>query len=97
MTQHFDPIPNQLSGRKWTSAMIDLFWRSFRRLWDIWNGQVHGVNATTRSKIQKEKAHCELLALYLLCGQTRHCDRDIFYATAKEQLSAQPVKISIRG
>lgn len=65
-TLHFDPVPEPLSDQKWTIRMIDLHWKSVHMLWDLWNGRVHGVDATTRAKIQKEKAHHELLTVYTL-------------------------------
>jgi hypothetical protein len=72
--------------------MIDLLWRLFEQLWEQRNGRVHGVDTKTWSKIQKEKAHHELLALYALQDHTRLCDHNIFYDTpAEERLDAQPV------
>ena len=49
------------------------------------------VDTATRAKAHKEKAHRELLALYAVWDQTRHCDRDVFYATTADHLDAQPV------
>jgi hypothetical protein len=64
---------------------------SFCQLWDRRNGRVHGVDTITRAKIQKEKAHHKLLALYVLRDQTWHCDRDIYYNTAQDHLNARNV------
>jgi hypothetical protein len=97
LLRHFDPIPNQLSGRKWTTAQINFLWRSFWNLWDLCNGRVHGVNTTTSSKIQKEKAHCGLVALHALSDQTQHCDRDLFYDTAEDTSWLNPFGLSRTG
>jgi hypothetical protein len=71
--------------------MIHFLWTSFRTLWDLRNGQVHGNDSSTRAKKQKEKAHRELLAMYLLRDQTQYCDRNIFHESAAAHLDAQPV------
>jgi hypothetical protein len=71
--------------------MIDTTWRSVRTLWDLRNDQVYGSDSSTRAQKQKEKAHRELRALYILRGDMRHCDRNIFYATVDDHLEAQPV------
>jgi hypothetical protein len=71
--------------------MIDTTWQSFRKLWDLRNGRIYGFDSSTRAQAQKEKAHRELRALYILRQDMRHCDRDIFYATADAHLEDQPV------
>jgi hypothetical protein len=91
LDRHFDPIPDKLSGTRWTTILIDTLWKSFRQLWDQRNGKVHGVDNSTRAKLQKEKAHRELIALYVLRDQTQHCDRDIYYDTAQDHLDAHNV------
>ena len=91
LVRHFDPIPDNLSGEKWLTIMIDTTWYSVRQLWDQRNGRVYGVDSSTRAQLQKERTHQELRALYTLRRDMRHCDRDIFYATAAEHLEAQPV------
>ena len=91
LARHFDPIPEPLNGRKWTTHMITVLWKETRSLWDIRNGRVHGSDSTTRAKMQKEKVHRELIALYNMRELTRHCDRDIFLDTALDHLETQPV------
>ncbi len=91
LRRHFDPIPAQLGGTKWVTIMIDTTWHSVRNLWDLRNGKVYGVDSSTRAQKQKEQAHRELRALYILRGNMRHCDTDIFHATADDHLEAQPV------
>ena len=71
--------------------MIDTTWHSVRNLWDLRNGKVYGVDSSTRAQKQKEQAHRELRALYILRGNMRHCDTDIFHANADDHLEAQPV------
>ncbi len=71
--------------------MIDTTWYSVRQLWDQRNGRVYGVDSSTRAQLQKERTHRELRALYTLRKDMRHCNRDIFYATAAEHLEAQPM------
>ena len=67
----------------WTTTHIELYWKSFRTLWDTHNGKVHGIDASTRAEARREKTHQELCALYALRPDMRHCDRDIFYPTLK--------------
>jgi hypothetical protein len=62
LSWHFDPVPDPLNSKKWTTAKIHFLWTSFWTLWELRNGQVYGVNSSTRAKKQKEKAHGELLA-----------------------------------
>ncbi len=82
LVRHFDPIPDKLNGSNWVIIMIDTTWRSVRTLWDLRNGC---------AQKQKEQAHRELRALYILRRDMRHCDRDVFYPTVDEHLDAQPV------
>jgi hypothetical protein len=82
---------DKLSGPKWVIIMIDSTWRSVHTLWDLRNGHVYGKDASTRAQKQKEQAHRELRALYILRRDMRHCDRDIFYPNVDEHLDAQPV------
>jgi hypothetical protein len=86
-----NPIPCDLTGTKWTSSFIDLFWKNFRILWDQRNGKVHGIDTSTRLQARREKVHRELRALYTLRQDMRHCDRDVFHETADAHIIAQPV------
>jgi hypothetical protein len=71
--------------------MIDILWKAVHQLWEQRNGRVHGVDSTTRAKLQKEKIHRELLAIYSLRDQTRQCDRDLFYDTVEAHLSSHSI------
>jgi hypothetical protein len=86
-----DPIPNNLTGTKWTSTFIDLLWRRFRTHWDNRNGKVHGIDTSTRFQARRKKVHRELRAVYTLRQDMRHCDRTVFHDTVEAHLDAQPV------
>ena len=47
LKRHFNPIPDQLIGSKWMAHHIDLMWTQMRKLWDLRNGKVHGVDTST--------------------------------------------------
>ena len=70
--------------------MIDVLWKEVYQLWDQRNGHVHGVDASTRAQKQKTNVHRELVAVYAARPAMRHCDRDMFYASAEAHLEAQP-------
>jgi hypothetical protein len=71
--------------------MIDILWKAVHHLWEQRNGQVHGVNSTTQAKLQKEKTHRKLLAIYSSRDQTRHCNRDLFYDNLEAHLAAHSI------
>ena len=66
LLHHFETIPDQLGSIKWTTLMIATTWQSVRTLWDLRNGQVYGLDSSSRSQKQKEQAHRKLCALYIL-------------------------------
>ena len=91
LLRHFETIPDQLGGTKWTTLMITTTWRSVHTLWDLHNGQVYALDSSSRSQKQKEQVHRKLRALYILQSDMRHCDHIIFNATVEEHIEALPV------
>jgi hypothetical protein len=50
LQRHFEEVPDPLLSRhKWTASMIIVLWTSFRTLWDLRNGKVHGFDTTAQA------------------------------------------------
>jgi len=75
------------SGTLWTTAIISAIWKEWDVLWKTRNDDVHGRDATSRARIERESTHKKIRSLYDLKGLMQPNDRHIFFDHVEEHLT----------
>lgn len=76
-------VTKRQSGHQWTVSVITSLWTSWHLIWEDRNQRVHGHDATTRSRIQRERAIAELQLFYDRQNLMLPVDRNFFMDTAE--------------
>lgn len=89
-------IKAALNGNAWVLSILTTIWEELRVLWEIRNGNRHGVDSTTREIRKYEQAVRELKLLYDRKEEICQRDADILYPSLEIHLTHDTTSHEIR-